>query len=336
MMITQLPDPWLLLRDTDWWSLEQGTGSALELPALLASVVSGDPEQVYHGFCWALDLVSHQGTLFSAAPPVVLFTAAVLPDPRIDAVVTRTYWEGPLHPLRQVMLHFLGQVAQLISAKGREDYWSSSPPGCSYSQPYVQIRRQRPALLAAVAAWSHDPDPEVAKTAWWATRQLLAPAPGWGAPGPDPYDLASQGSDIQDPNACEPTDHDPTNRDPAQAPLPAAWPRLPGWFTACPACTELLAELQAELGAAQQSGFSDESIPHSQAATRADLALGHHLVDTHANHLPGLDIQGHGGCVGCFEWTVRAVGGMAIPGQDLYEEYLHRARHVYAPTPEPQ
>ncbi|MGK5554779.1 hypothetical protein ACSNOI_24500 [Actinomadura kijaniata] len=93
-----------------------------------------------------------------------------------------------------------------------------------------------------------------------------------------------------------------------------------------------MVELQTRLGTVRQSGFSDEAwaLDEAHAARQADAALAAHLVAVHFIHLPNLDPEDHRGCVGCFEWTLRAPGGVAVPGEPLYEEFLHAARHLYA------
>jgi hypothetical protein len=161
--IERLPDPDVLLEETDWAGLDHPFRGHEEFPAvpvMLGGLLTGAGEARARSLHLLTEAINHQNTVYEVTTPVLLWVGASLGDPRIDKVLIPGYpaWRGqsPLL-LRAALLDVLRQVVQdaddaTVQAAGRHGYDCLSDP------PFQQVRATRPALFSAVSLWREDPD----------------------------------------------------------------------------------------------------------------------------------------------------------------------------------
>ncbi|MBD0694107.1 hypothetical protein [Streptomyces sp. CBMA123] len=148
-----LPDPWAVVRGTDWPSLKTARGTGKELPGVLARLLGPDLTAEETGQALdALEPVRHQDTIYEATAPAALCVAAVL---------ARRAEEHPggADGVCVLLLGWLAGVAYdsddaCVAAADRYfegRYLDASPA-------MVAIRALRPALYLAVAPFLGDPD----------------------------------------------------------------------------------------------------------------------------------------------------------------------------------
>lgn len=155
-----LPDPWVVLRGTDWRSLGTAYGTAKGLPRVLAPLLGPDltVEEARRALN-ALEPVQHQNTIYEATAPVALCVAAVL-GRRAE------HHRGAADRVCAPLLGFLAGVAcdsddACVAAHQRyfeEDFLEGYPP-------MVAVRALRPVLFQAVAPFLDDSDTAVREEA---------------------------------------------------------------------------------------------------------------------------------------------------------------------------
>ncbi|MFI0352530.1 hypothetical protein [Actinomadura sp. 9N407] len=182
-MIKELPDPRVLLAETDWNALDTcyggsgGDGSfgpGLSTQAALAAFTSGDKDAITRVFNRIGDALLHQNTLYGATCPATLYVAALLADARSREALIPA-WEAGLRPLRAKLLDWLAAVAHIVSDSWEEEwkeiigddyFWGSS-------SRVREIRSWRPAFFQGVSACLADPDSAVREAAHAAAIPLL-------------------------------------------------------------------------------------------------------------------------------------------------------------------
>ncbi|MEU6971985.1 hypothetical protein AB0A71_30510 [Kitasatospora aureofaciens] len=155
-----LPDPWVVLRGTDWPSLGTAYGTAEGLPRVLApllapGVTADETRQVLD----ALEPVQHQNTIYEATAPATLCVAAVLAR-------RAEHHRRAADKVCALLLGWLASIAYdsdnaCVAAHQRyyeEDFLEHYPP-------MVAVRALRPMLFQAVAPFLDDPDTAVREEA---------------------------------------------------------------------------------------------------------------------------------------------------------------------------
>ncbi len=97
------------LRNIDWDRTFHAYGCAADLPGPLAAVLSGDAGTFDEAVDRLYGAVLHQGTVYPATAPAVLFLAGELGRPALDTVVEERA-SGPIAG-RVVLLEFLAEAA---------------------------------------------------------------------------------------------------------------------------------------------------------------------------------------------------------------------------------
>ncbi|MGW3077825.1 hypothetical protein [Kitasatospora sp. NPDC001132] len=148
-----LPDPWVVVRGTDWLSLDTGFGPNAEVPRVLARLLvddlTGEEARRVLG-----DLgLRHQNTIYVATVPAALCVVAVLAR-RADRC------PGAADGVCIVLLEWLAGVAH--------DFDDACPPGCQryfgdvfvdgFTPVMAAARALRPVLYLAVAPFLDDVD----------------------------------------------------------------------------------------------------------------------------------------------------------------------------------
>jgi hypothetical protein len=117
MVIKELPDPRVLLAETDWNALgtsygesgEDGSfGPGLSTRAALGAFTSGDRDAITRVLNRIGDALLHQNTLYGATGPATLYVAALLADPGSREALVPA-WEAGLRPLRAKLLDWLAE-----------------------------------------------------------------------------------------------------------------------------------------------------------------------------------------------------------------------------------
>ncbi|MFF4821378.1 hypothetical protein ACFY2K_43125 [Kitasatospora sp. NPDC001309] len=154
-----LPDPWVVLRGTDWPSLGTAYGTAEDLPRVLAPLLNPDLSVEETGKVLnALEPVQHQNTIYEATAPVALCVAAVL--------ARRAEHHRAADRVCALLLGWLAGIAYdsddaCVAAHQRhfeEDFLEGYPP-------MAAVRALRPALFQAVAPFLDDCDSAAADSA---------------------------------------------------------------------------------------------------------------------------------------------------------------------------
>ncbi|MGA5823924.1 hypothetical protein ACPC54_39505 [Kitasatospora sp. NPDC094028] len=154
-----LPDPWVVVRGTDWLSLDTGFGPDEEVPRVLARLLG--PDLTVGETRQALgDLgLRHQNTIYEATVPAALCIAAVLAR-------RAAQHSGAADGVCVLLLEWLAGVAYdsddaCVKAGQQyvdEDYLEGYPA-------MAAVRALRPVLYLAVAPFLDDPDAAVRDTA---------------------------------------------------------------------------------------------------------------------------------------------------------------------------
>ncbi|GAA3924345.1 HEAT repeat domain-containing protein [Actinomadura viridis] len=156
-------DPRLLLKGTDWSSLEHAEGPAEDTPVHLSRLLDEDAGVRSEALERLEETLLPGGALFSATAPAALFVAAILADPR-----TLGQWKSPhpwydlRHPFRARLLEWLDDLAE-NAVRGDPDR-PAAADAC---------RAARPAVHDAVSPYIDDPDPIVREAALGAACALL-------------------------------------------------------------------------------------------------------------------------------------------------------------------
>lgn len=164
-----LPDPAALIEETDWDSLEHAYGPAEDTALRLVELLDEDLE-VQANALGQLDMsVLHQGSLYSATPPVALFIAAIIGHPRTLAEHESAFpWDNRRRPFRAALLEWLGLMAESAAYEDPDDGVEGDEPDVTES-----CRAIRPAIYSAVAPYLDDPASAVREAAIGAAVWLL-------------------------------------------------------------------------------------------------------------------------------------------------------------------
>ncbi|GAA3952929.1 hypothetical protein GCM10023085_39270 [Actinomadura viridis] len=180
MEIEELPDPRVLLSETDWSTLEAAfpergedhpSGPVLSTPVALAAFTSGDRDAVTRALDHLDDGLLHQGTLYGATGTAALYLAALLADDGSREALVPA-WEAGRRPLRAKLLDWLAAVAYTVS-DAREEYWKEWGFSWTSTPEGREVRALRPALFQGVSACFADPDLAVREAALAAAIPLL-------------------------------------------------------------------------------------------------------------------------------------------------------------------
>ncbi|MET8630232.1 hypothetical protein ABZW30_42090 [Kitasatospora sp. NPDC004669] len=155
-----LPDPWVVVRGTDWLSLDTGFGPDGEVPRVLARLLGPDLTVEETGQALGDLGLRHQNTIYEATVPAALCIAAVLAR-RAER------YPGAAGGVCVLLLEWLADVAH--------DFDAACPPELQkdfddvfvdgYTPVMAAVRALRPALHQAVAPFLDAPGLGVADTA---------------------------------------------------------------------------------------------------------------------------------------------------------------------------
>lgn len=158
-----------LLRQTDWVSLEQPFPDKNAVAEALEKLLDNDPAVGTRALRDLREAANHQNTLYAVTTSVARYVAAVLPDPRTEAI--GDYRRGrPPGPLRAALLDWLGDMADDASDAAVAGARSL---GFEMSAAQAEFRAARPALFAAVSQYVDDGDDRVRHAAVVAALLLL-------------------------------------------------------------------------------------------------------------------------------------------------------------------
>ncbi|MEU3018197.1 hypothetical protein ABZ635_12470 [Nocardiopsis sp. NPDC007018] len=199
-----------ILHSTDWSRTFHAYGPASEAPEFLAGLLSEREEERERALGYLNSAILHQGTIYPATPPVALFVAGLLTDPRAQAPVCDPFGGAPdlpAAPLRLRLLDFLADVARaaaeltadrsmtrlelladpgdrrdgvdaLLSrmadsdAEGAEDIWEDPLLDTVFRRALYDLHLAAPALLEAVRPLLTHPDGRVRQHAVAASGAL--------------------------------------------------------------------------------------------------------------------------------------------------------------------
>jgi hypothetical protein len=169
----RLPNPPILLRQTDWAMLDHAYGSAADVPRALARLTDDEPEVRARALRY-LERVNHQNTIYSATAPVAVYIAGILSDPRTVPAVDANFSARPdtYRSLRAILLDWLGAMADDVSEEVER---IAAKHGFALAElpEIIALRVARPAILAAVCQYLNDQDVDVRRSAIVAAAQLL-------------------------------------------------------------------------------------------------------------------------------------------------------------------
>jgi hypothetical protein len=168
---TSLPQPSLLLAETDWGALEHAYGTAEDTPVQLVALLDQDQRVRSRALNHLRHVVNHQDTLYEATVPAALYVAAILADPRTALPVEKSPSSFP-GPMRAELLGWLNSVADSASDRAEESLRHFGFPPEDYLA-FVQIRAMRPLLFSAVADHFVAEDRHVREAALAASIPLL-------------------------------------------------------------------------------------------------------------------------------------------------------------------
>jgi hypothetical protein len=169
--LRSLPDPDVVLTETDWDSLEHAFGPAGEAPGILAALLEAAPEVQARSLHYLDNVLHHQNTLYDATVPAALYVAAILPDPRAADTVDDERRPLP-GPLRAHLLDWLDSVAHEVADEAESISRDHGFPLHDYA-PAVHIQEIRPLLFQAAHAHTDDPALRVREAAISACMPLL-------------------------------------------------------------------------------------------------------------------------------------------------------------------
>ncbi|WP_411099400.1 hypothetical protein [Streptomyces sp. x-45] len=171
MSLAPLPDPAVVLAETDWGALDHAYGKADDTPVQLVALLGSDQHVRSQALDHLQHVVHHQNTLYVATAPAALYVAAILPDPRTTLPVEKRPQDFP-GPMRAALLGWLDSVADAADDQAEATTRRLGFPPEDYP-PFVRTREIRPLLFSAVSACFDDPDPHVREAALAACIPLL-------------------------------------------------------------------------------------------------------------------------------------------------------------------
>lgn len=173
----QLPDPQLLIAETDWAGIEHADGPADDTPLKLVKLLDGESLNVDDALRHLTNRIWSENSVYPAAVPVALYVAAILADPRAAVVTSRflvNHWVEHVEarPVRAVLLDWLGCLAsdiddETVRIMKRHGFTPDEYPDVE------ELRAWRPALVQAVSAFLDDPDRETRHAAAVAAVLLI-------------------------------------------------------------------------------------------------------------------------------------------------------------------
>ncbi|MFD4878473.1 hypothetical protein ACFWOB_34580 [Streptomyces sp. NPDC058420] len=104
----------VLLKATNWATLEHAYGFAAEAPKLLAELVAPDQSTRTKALDYLHHTLHHQNTLYEATVPAALCVAAILPNPRISRTVDKNHGSFP-GCVRTELLLWIASVADAVT-----------------------------------------------------------------------------------------------------------------------------------------------------------------------------------------------------------------------------
>ncbi|MEU0687742.1 hypothetical protein [Streptomyces uncialis] len=166
-----LPEPGVVLAETDWAALEHAYGTAENTPAQLIALLDTNQEVRSRALEHLDHAMLHQTTLYSATAPAALYVAGILTDPRTAALVSAVPLASP-GPLRAELLGWLDSASNEVTDEAEATSRHYGFPPEDYP-PFVQFREIRSALFVSVSRCLDDPDPHVREAAISACIPLL-------------------------------------------------------------------------------------------------------------------------------------------------------------------
>ncbi|GGU77510.1 hypothetical protein FHX79_112639 [Streptomyces cavourensis] len=171
MSLAPLPDPAVVLTETDWDALDHAYGTAEDTPAQLVALLDTDQRVRSQALDHLHHVVHHQNTLYGATAPAAFYVAAILPDPRTTLPVEKRPRDFP-GPMRAALLGWLDSVANAADDQAEATMRHFGFPPEDYP-PFVRTREIRPLLFSAVSACFDDHDLHVREAALAACIPLL-------------------------------------------------------------------------------------------------------------------------------------------------------------------
>ncbi|WP_017590008.1 hypothetical protein [Nocardiopsis ganjiahuensis] len=107
-----------ILHTFDWSRTFHAYGPGTDAPENLAGLRSEDADERVSALGYLYSAILHQGTVYPATPPVVLYAAALLSGPEADRPVRGLFGEATGSasvPLGRHLLHFLAAVARAVA-----------------------------------------------------------------------------------------------------------------------------------------------------------------------------------------------------------------------------
>ncbi|WP_158709196.1 hypothetical protein [Streptomyces globisporus] len=166
-MSEELPDPRILLTETDWFSLEHAGGPASpDTPAKLECLQSSDAIAATVAIDHLWNDLLHQGSLYSATPPAAKYVAAVLSH--------SCYMEGLTASQRTSLLSWVAEVSYAVGVPRQRQLEEWFGPNAMHANPlHAQVQSIRPILFQAVSPYVQDSNPSVMEAALLAVVHLL-------------------------------------------------------------------------------------------------------------------------------------------------------------------
>ncbi|MGC4948007.1 hypothetical protein ACLQ2N_17660 [Streptomyces sp. DT224] len=171
MSLDPLPDPAVVLAETDWGSLEHAYGTAEDTPTQLVALLDVDRSVRSRALDHLHHVVHHQNTLYVATAPAALYVAAILLDPLTALPVEKGPRDFP-GPMRAELLGWLDSVANAAGDRAGATMRRFGFPPEDYP-PFVRTAEIRPLLFSAVSACFDDHDLHVREAALAACIPLL-------------------------------------------------------------------------------------------------------------------------------------------------------------------
>ncbi|MGV9252624.1 hypothetical protein [Streptomyces sp. NPDC003697] len=158
-------DPWALLLETDWSSVDHCCPNAAPAtPVILAGLLDDDESAQRTAVHNLGQAVTHQNSIYGATAPAARFVTAVLGHPR--TMTLGAYFHEERHrPMRAALLQWLGDLAD--DATYDED-------GPGEPDDVAAVRAILPLIYEAARPYLTDTDPLIREAAVHAAAMTLA------------------------------------------------------------------------------------------------------------------------------------------------------------------
>lgn len=167
-----LPTAAHLFAHTDWAALEHGLAGQVDLAQALTKLLADDKATRARALSDIQQAAHHQNTIYPATTAVALYIAALLSDPRTEAVGAFGHGEHP-RQLRAALLDWLGDMAYDV---GEDSSAAARRLGFETRTEELELRSVRPKLLAAATPFTRAPDADVRHAAVTTVLLLLETA----------------------------------------------------------------------------------------------------------------------------------------------------------------